>query len=68
MRGLKRCSLFVISTYISRVSAENVRKMTKNGNKEMQIYEANNMVTCGAWNSKMNEMPLFDIWEIYTTG
>ena len=29
MRGLKLCALFVVSTYISRVINENVRKMAK---------------------------------------
>ena len=29
MRRLKLCALFVVSTYISRVINENVRKMTK---------------------------------------
>ena len=29
MRGLKLCALFVVSTYISHVIDENVRKMTK---------------------------------------
>ena len=28
-RGLKLCALFVVSTYISRVIDENVRKMAK---------------------------------------
>ena len=28
---------FVISTYISRVNGENVRKIAKNGNFKMQI-------------------------------
>ena len=31
------CILFVISTYISRVNGENVRKIAKNGNFKMQI-------------------------------
>ena len=29
LRGLKLCALFVVSTYISRVINENVRKMAK---------------------------------------
>ena len=29
MRGLRLCALFVVSTYISRVIDENVRKMAK---------------------------------------
>ena len=40
---IKQCILFVISTYISRVNGENVRKIAKNGNFKMQIYEANDI-------------------------
>ena len=42
------CILFVISTYISRVNGENVRKIVKNGNFKMQIYEANVISSCRA--------------------
>ena len=37
----KRCILFIILTYASRVIGENVRKISKNGNLKTQIYEAN---------------------------
>ena len=45
------CILFVISTYISRVNA---RKIAKNGNFKMQIYEANDISSCRAYNSEQN--------------
>ena len=40
MRGLRWCALFVISTYISCVIGVNIRRMAKNGNLQIQIYEA----------------------------
>ena len=36
-----------ISTYISRVNGENVRKISKNGNLKIQIYEANDISSLG---------------------
>ena len=48
MRGLKWCALFVISIYLSRVNGENVRKIAKNRNFKMQIYEANDISSCRA--------------------
>ena len=47
----KQCILFIISTYISR---ENVCKIAKNGNFKMQIYEANDISSCRAYNSEQN--------------
>ena len=35
----KRCILFIILTYDSRVIGENVRKISKYGNLKTQIYE-----------------------------
>ena len=35
-------------TYISRVNGENVRKMSKNGNLKIQIYESNDISSCKA--------------------
>ena len=48
MRGLRLCALFVVSTCISRVSDENVRKISKNGNLKTEIYEANEISSCRA--------------------
>ena len=39
---------FFISTYISRVNGENVRKISKNGNLKIQIYESNDISSCRA--------------------
>ena len=39
----KTVYFFVISNYISRVNGENVRKIAKNGNFKVQIYEANDI-------------------------
>ena len=44
----KRCILFIILTYTSRVIGENVRKVSKNGNLKTQIYEANDISSCRA--------------------
>ena len=44
----KRCILFIILTYASRVIGENVRKISKNGNLKTQIYEANDISSCRA--------------------
>ena len=41
----KTVYFFVTLTYISR---ENVRKIAKNGNFKMQIYEANDISSCRA--------------------
>ena len=54
LRGLKGCALFVISTSISRIIVENVRKMAKNTSLKMQIYEANDISSCRAWNFEWN--------------
>ena len=48
MRRLKLCALFVVSTYISRVNGENVRKISKNGYLKLQIYESNDISSCRA--------------------
>ena len=45
---LKQCILFVISTYISCINGENVRKLAKNENFKMQIYDANDISSCRA--------------------
>ena len=37
----RRCILFIILKYASRIIGENVRKISKNGNLKTQIYEAN---------------------------
>ena len=42
----KTVYLFIILTYTSRVIGENVRKISKNGNLETQIYEANDISSC----------------------
>ena len=34
--------------HMSRVNGENVRKIAKNGNFKMQIYEANDISSCRA--------------------
>ena len=39
--------LFFISTYISRVDGENVRKISKNGYLKIQIYESNDISFLG---------------------
>ena len=44
----KTVYFFVISKYISRVNGENVRKIAKNGNFKVQIYEANDISSCKA--------------------
>ena len=43
---------FFISTYISCVNGENVRKISKNGYLKIQIYESNDISYCRAWNSE----------------
>ena len=43
----KRCILFIILMYASRVIGENVRKISKNGNLKTQIYEANDIDLVG---------------------
>ena len=44
----KTMYFFVHSMHISRVNGENVRKIAKNGNFKMQIYEANDISSCRA--------------------
>ena len=44
----KKAYFFVISTYCSRVNGENVRKIAKNENFKMNIYEANDISSCRA--------------------
>ena len=44
----KTVYFFVISTNISRVNGENVRKIAKNGYFKMQIYEVNDVSSCTA--------------------
>ena len=44
----KTVYFFVILTCISRVNGEIVRKMVKNGNLKMQIYEVNDISSCRA--------------------
>ena len=46
--GIKQGIFSVISTYISLVNGVNVRKIAKNGNFKMQIYEANEISSCRA--------------------
>ena len=44
----KTVYFFVISTYNSRVNDEHVRKIAKNGNLKMPIYETNDISSCRA--------------------
>ena len=44
----KRCILFIILTYASRVIGENVHKISKNGNLKTQVYEAIDISSCTA--------------------
>ena len=50
----RQCISFIILTYASRVIGENVRKISKNGNLKTQIYEANDISSCRAYNSEQN--------------
>ena len=52
----RRCILFIILTYVSRVIGENVHKISKNGNLKTQIYEANDISSCRAQNSEQNAL------------
>ena len=44
----KTVQFFVILTYISRVNGEIFRKMVKNGNFKIKIYETNDISSCRA--------------------
>ena len=44
----KTVQFFVILTYISRVNGEIFRKMVKNGNLKIKIYETNDISSCRA--------------------
>ena len=44
----KTVQLFVILTYISCVNGEIFRKVVKNGNLKIQIYETNVISSCRA--------------------
>ena len=49
MMGLRICALFVVSTYISRVIDENVRKMAKT--KENKKFKENKYVLFDLYNN-----------------
>ena len=43
---------FFILIYVSRVNGENVRKISKNGYLELQIYESTDISSCRASSSE----------------